>query len=267
MKRYGYLGGKLARVLVASPLALILLGAGAGQVMADHDPNIIHACVKNGSIQIVSSAADCKTGETPVSLVTEAALAAIQGTNANLEAELTSLEGLTKRLHGYTGAVISHGVTTTASGAPGHFLIRLTFCDINNVVQNTCDATVGIVLEADSLTESDKGAIITFDVTNTPDFVLISSLLTNGADDIVRIDTDYYDSNGDFFGGGSSQGPDSYWFNAYPQVSSAPGINDLTGLQIESISISIDEIQLFFNQITQSTQAFLNYRVFFGIHH
>jgi hypothetical protein len=264
MNRYGYFERKLARVLVASFLAVILHVAGAGQAMAG--PDIIHACVKNGSIQIVSSAADCKNGETPVALVTEAALAAIQSANASLEAHISSVEQLTKRLHGFSAAVVSDNVTNNASGPPGSYLIRLTFCEGNDP-QSPCDAIVGFVLEADSLTGSDQSTVITFDATNTPDFPFIASLLANGADDRMFIETEYHDSNGAFAGGSTHQGFESSWFNLYPQVSSAPGVSDLEGLQIESISIAIDNLQLFFDQNTQSTQGWLYYRIFFGIHH
>lgn len=262
MNRYGYLGGKLIRMLVASPLALILLVAGAGQAFADHDPNIIHACVKNGSIQIVSSAADCKSGETPVSLVTEAAL---QSADASLQAHIDSAEYLAKRLHGYTAAVISQSTTVGDSGMPGHWLIRLTFCDINDVLQVPCDETTGYVLEADSVTGADNGKIFTFSAANSPDFQHISTLLANGQDDVVRIDTLYYDSNDAHAGGISSEGRDSFWFFRNPQVSSAPGFSDLAGLEIKTISVTIDFASLGYNQNTQSTQGLLDYRVFFQV--
>ena len=210
MNRYRIAGAKPARLIVAATLALVLLVAGAGQAMADHDPNVIHACIKNGSIQVVSSAADCKNGETPVVLVTEAALAALQSANASLEGHISSVEQLTKRLHGFTAAVISDYSTSNASGPPGSYLIRLTFCEGNDPL-SPCDATVGFVLEADSLTESDQNTVITFDAANTPDFPFIASLLANGADDRLFVETEYHDSNGAFAGGGIHHGLESSW--------------------------------------------------------
>ncbi len=239
-------------------LLLLLLGAGAGQVMASHDPGIIHACIKNGSIQIVSSPADCKTGETPVALATEDAL----------QTRLDTLETLVKRLHGNQAAVISRSGNGNATGTPGFLLVSLYFCDPTDLgPQDVCDADHGYAIESGPINGTLSGSTLTFDASNTPDFPAIAAYLTDGKNEIIRISEEYHQADGTWAGGGSSSGYDRAWFFGTPQVSSGPHFSDLTGLPIDSISLSLDFVLLDYDTNSQSTGYYFDYRVFFGLAH
>jgi len=247
--------------LTKLPVVLLLVGAAAGQAMASHDPAIIHTCVKNGSMQVVSSAADCKAGETHVALATEDAL-------ADLQARIDMLEALAKRLHGNQAAVIARGGNGNATGTPGFLLVSLYFCDPADLgPQDMCDADHGYAIESGPIDGTLSGSTLTFDASNTPDFPAIAAYLTDGKNEIIRITTDYHQADGTWAGGGSSSGYDRSWFFGTPQVSSGPPFSDLVGLPIDSISLSLDFILLDYDTNDQSTSYFYDYRVFLGLAH
>jgi hypothetical protein len=79
-------------VLLVTGLTVFLLLGAVSLVFADHDPNMVHACVKNGSIVIVAAEGDCKTSEEAFTLATEGAISALEAQNAALQAEIDSLE-------------------------------------------------------------------------------------------------------------------------------------------------------------------------------
>jgi len=243
---------------------LAILAAGAVPALADHDPNIIHGCVKNGSIQIVSSAADCKAGETPIALATEASL---QGGSAVLNARIDQVEAMAKRLHGNEAAVLDFGVGGNADDMPGYVVIEMRFCTAAGLVNFQCDENLSIVLETAHLTHADTGSSITFDAANTPQFDDIVELLTNGVDDWLSIYTSYFKPNDQGGPGGSASQSDTTFFRNYPQVSSGPEFVDLAGLDIIGITISVDNVSMFFDQNTQKTTFDVDYRVFFDLAH
>jgi hypothetical protein len=237
-------------------LITVLLVGGAGMALASHDPNIVHLCEKNDKLKVINDPAECGQNGTAIAIVTEQALADLQGANSDLQDQIDDLEMFIKRLNGYKAAVIERGPSGTAQGQPGHYVITLTFCESDGVTD--CK-----VLQTGPVTEVDKGAVISFNASNSNDFQAIADRLTNGVDDFIMIADDYFDSDGNFQGGGSSSAPESSRFFRTPQVSTGPGFVDLAGLQIGSIDITVDSIQLFFNGT--GTDHSMDYHVFFSL--
>jgi hypothetical protein len=233
---------------------------------ADHDPNIIHACIKNKAVEVVSSPADCKQGEVTVALATEEALNALQGSNEDLKSQLDALTVLTKRLHGNKAAVLNDIIagSGTVNGTPGGFVVTMVFCD-SSIVVGICDETTGLVLKTGPIGEGEEGSIITFDAGNSANFGGIAALVTNGQDDLIEIETLYFKGDGSPAGGGSITARDSSYFFRRTQTTTGPGFDDLTGLEIDRIDISVDRVLEAFNSDTQQTTIDIDYRIFFGL--
>lgn len=252
---------------LALPLVLLLLAGGTGLVLASHDPDFIHVCIKNRNIKIVRDGAKCQRGAASMSLATEASLASLQNENAALQARVDELESLAKRLHGHQAAVVERGSSNSGiPGMPGGFVIRFSVCAQGMLDPNgVCSGATGYQVETPILTEADHRSVVTFDASNTPDFPAMAALLTNGEIDIVRMETQHYDSNGMPGGGGSSQTTDANIFYYLTQVTSGPGYTDLEGLDLGSISISIDRLTQFYDQPNDKSSSDLDYRIFFGL--
>ncbi len=255
----------LSKKFVVVTLIVVLLIGGAGLAVANHDPDIIHACIKNGGIEVVDTAGECKQGETEISLATEAALAALQSSNANLQSQLNNLETFVKRLHGNKAAVIDHPNQGTTSGHLVGKTVRLLFCP-EGTDPSSCISSnpAALVLETGLLTEADFRSIITFDATHSQ-FNAVADLLTNGDNDIMRLEIEGQQSDGSFGGSTALTGPERAFFFGNTQVSTGPEFDDLEGIPISNISMSIDSIFFHYDSGTDSTDHGLNLRVFFGM--
>jgi hypothetical protein len=215
----------------------------------------------------VDSAAECKGAEAPVALATEAALDALQGSNADLQAQIDALNGLARRLHGNQAAVINDIIAGSGQvrGTPGGFVITLVFCDRDFLDIGSCNENTGIVLESPLVTDNEEGSIITFDAGNTPGFATVVDLVANGENDIIQVQTRYIKGDGSPAGGGSTTGFDSSYFYRDTQTTTGPGFSDLLGLDVDRIDISIDRVLLFFDEGAQKTTIDIDYRIFFGL--
>ena len=249
----------------AIAILLISLMAGFHPAVADHDPNIIHACSKNKSLEVVGSPADCKRGEMPIGLATEAALSSLQGSNEDLQSQLNELGALVRRLHGNQAAVVNDIIGAGKSpGTPGGYLITLTFCD-KNIGIGQCDSTTGVVLATPLVADADEGSVITFNAGNTPNFDLVVDLLTNGENDVIMIETSYQRGDGSGGGGGSINAQESSYFFRNTQTTTGPEFDDLTGLEIDRVDITIDRVLLAYDSTNDDTSLDIDYRIFFGL--
>ena len=199
----------ISRIYVACLLAFIVAGV-TSVALASHDANIIHACSKNKTFRVVNSADDCKGGEVAVALATEEALNALQGSAADLQAQIDDLNVRARRLHGNQAVVINDfvGAGGKSPGTPGGFLITLAFCE-ESVGIALCDSITGIVLTTPLTTDAQEGTIITFNAGNAADFDLVVDLLTHGENGIIMIETNCQRGDGTGGGGGGITAKDS----------------------------------------------------------
>lgn len=275
---------KITKKLFFFMVITVLIIVSAGVAYANYDSELLHVCLKNGSIEFVNAGEDCKNDETAVGLVTEAGMASLQSADAELQQQIDDLEGINaelqqqiddldafvRRLHGDTAAVVafsSSGGTGPAEQEYQSFIFRLVFCDGTDYDPNwgNCrDENDGFVLESQPVTEDDDGTIITFNAANSPNFSSIVDLLTNGENDYIgiAIETDtgarfYYipSERIAFFRGKEEVAP----------VSAHLDINDLAGFEIGKISIVIDDIATWLDQDDNLANLRQHSRVFFGL--
>lgn len=236
-----------------------LSAAGVGSLaVAEHESGTVHLCTKNGHPRVVDLPTDCKADETPLAVASEEALELLQDANIGLQAQINSLEtavddleAFVRRLHGNTAAVLSHRERGIAPGMPGGFVVRLEVCD---GMQRNC-----LTLETEAFTEA---GLVTFDE-STEDFGAIVARLTNGEDDYIVFEIEYQAPGGENFVR-SVLGHESARI-ARDQVSAAPGVVDLQGLKIGSISVSMDAVVFTYDSDDDKTDAAFSVRVFFGL--
>jgi hypothetical protein len=249
-------------------LLAFFLHGGANIARADHDPNIIHACSKNKTFRIVNTTGDCRAGESHLALATEAALNALLGSTTDLQSQIDALNTLTRRLHGNQAAVINDIIagSGTIPGPPGGWEVTIIFCDKDDLGGNIdCDENSGIALRTPLLTDNDERSVISFNAGNTPDFPSIAELVSNGENDVIKVETLYYKGGGILSGGGASTSPDWSLFNRNTQTTTGPEFMDLVGLDIDSVDVAIDRIVLFYDSNNDKTTADIDYRIFFGL--
>lgn len=163
--------------------------------------------------------------EVPVALATEEALNALQGSNEDLQAQIDELSVLAKRLHGNQAAVINDAIagSGTVAGTPGGFVVTMLFCDAS-IAMGICDESTGFVLQTGLIGKSAQGSIITFDASNSTNFPAIADLVTNGQNDVIKIETTYFKGDGNLGGGVAITRPDSGYFFSDTQTTT-PGRN------------------------------------------
>jgi len=274
---------KITKKLFFFIVLTVLIIVSAGVAYANYDAELLYVCLKNGSIEFVNAAEDCKNGETAVGLVTEAGMASLQsadadlqqqiddleGANADLQQQVDDLEGLVRRLHGNTAAVVvfsSAGGWGPAEEEDKSFIYKLVFCDgtdFDPQWDRCTDENDGFVLESEPVTEEDDGTIITFTAANSPNFSSIVDLLTNGENDYIGIGVESDSGGGLFYL--PSERTAFFIGNEVAPISAQPGINDLAGFEIGKISLVIDEIYAWFTPDDNLAHLSQHSRVFFGL--
>jgi len=257
----------LTKRSLALAVLVILLSLSTALAYAQYTADLIYICIKNDQIKSIGDPANCKSDETAVGLVTEAALTALQNQNAALQQQLDDLDALIRRLHGGAAAVVENSLGGSFGPADPVTTVNysLIFCSAATSGSGCVSSSADYVLESGPLTEEQgRGAILDFSAANTPDFAGLTALLTNGENDSIGLflETDQGGGMGvlgternAFFLPGEHPAP----------VSADPDINDLSGFEIGKIRLVIDSLNLNYDPSTQTNRISTDIRVFYEL--
>ncbi len=190
----------------------------------------------------------------------------VKNTLQELENRLDTLEAYVNRLNGYKAAVIdssSEGNLSALQGTTTESEIRIVFCGTTSY--EICDeGTPGsYILSTGFFGETAESAIFSFDESNTANFSEVQTLLTNG------IGTDrisfYRETCADTCSSSGRGGTDKSFFFRQMQPSTGVGFDDLSGLDINRISVSVDRYSEFYNEAEGRINYFIQYTVFFEV--
>lgn len=183
-----------------------------------------------------------------------------------LESRLNALEALTKRLNGYTAATIERGGSASfdaQEGDKGTVEIFLVFCEDGLAIECNENTSGALIASTGLFDDSANRTVISLNAGNTPDFAQIAALLTNGnGEDRVTISRRACLG---FCSTGSLSTIDRNLFFFQQQPSTATGFDDLQGLEIAQISVSIDRLSEFFDTNDSRLNIDIDYRVMFEI--
>lgn len=185
-----------------------------------------------------------------------------------LSDRLDTLEGFIRRLHGNKAAVVPRNFEFGTAEQINSFNVSLTFC-LGDAGGGGGPGGGGFVCRINSadyvltseviLNKDSDGVIITFNEENSPDFPGVLDLLTNGSNDRIGIVLSYDN------GSSSITSTEKTVFFVQTQTTSEIGYDDLQGIDLGSISVSFDIVNLNYNENDGLTHVDIQSRVFFGL--